>query len=459
MPDNSQMHIPELGTMAFIKDNDNRLVIHGMGFILLDEGRKLLNGRDDDMRLGILELALEDRRGRVAVGRAFFEAVILLHGLVVQILAVHDEEDLVHKGQRGRDACGLEGGQGFAGAGGMPDVAAGGDGAILLVVMGDLDAVDDALCGGDLIGPHDEKHVLGSENAVLRENVQEGMTGKEGAGEILQIRDDAIVRICPERSELKAVTGFFLFRCPGLMILDGVETGTVGIILGVDAIGDNKDLDILEETATGPEGIPLITIDLIEGFAEGNAPALELNMHKGQAVDEDRNIVAIIMAGTLGLADLILIDDLQDIVMDILLIDEENVLGHAVVPLQRLDIILLDFGSLLHDMVIRIGEGLGEKPLPFTVGKMIIIQFFQLRAKIGNEIRLRMNGQMGIALLTEHADQLLFQSVLRLVGVIGAGRRLIHGNDRVFTGLRYDAEIGHDFPPVYLRSKDRSLSR
>jgi hypothetical protein len=68
---------------------------------------------------------LQHRRGGVGVGRALLEAVVLAHGLVVQVLAVDDEQHLVDARQAARQLRGLEAGQRLAAAGGVPDVAAG----------------------------------------------------------------------------------------------------------------------------------------------------------------------------------------------------------------------------------------------------------------------------------------------------------------------------------------------
>ena len=47
------------------------------------------------MGIRILQLALQDHGAGVAVGSAFLEAVVFLHGLVVQILTVYHKEDLI----------------------------------------------------------------------------------------------------------------------------------------------------------------------------------------------------------------------------------------------------------------------------------------------------------------------------------------------------------------------------
>ena len=91
----SSMHITELTAMAFIEDDNNLLLVNLMVFVLLDEGRQLLNSCNDDMGIRVFQLLLQNSCTAVRVGSSFLETVILLHGLVVQILTVNDKEHLI----------------------------------------------------------------------------------------------------------------------------------------------------------------------------------------------------------------------------------------------------------------------------------------------------------------------------------------------------------------------------
>lgn len=152
----------------------------------------------------------------------------------------------------------------------MPNITATGHGAVFLIVIGDLDPIHDPLSCCDLVRPHDHQHILGCEDAVFGQDVQDRMPGKEGSGKVDQIRNHAVVRICPEASELKAVAGLFLLLLAGFRIFDGIEPGAVGIILGVRAVTDHKNLNILEQTGSSPEGITLIPVDLIESLPDSD---------------------------------------------------------------------------------------------------------------------------------------------------------------------------------------------
>ena len=94
--------------------------------------------RDDDL-VGVVvgEQAADEGAGvGVFLDAAFLEAVELLAGLAVEVLAVDDEEALFDVRVVLEERGGLEGGERLAAAGGVPDVAVA---AVL------LDAVDDGL--------------------------------------------------------------------------------------------------------------------------------------------------------------------------------------------------------------------------------------------------------------------------------------------------------------------------
>lgn len=90
----------------------------------------------------------------------------------------------------------------------MPDISAARDGAVLLVVVGDFDAVQNALGGDNLVGAHDQQHVFCCEHAVTGEDVQNGVLAEKGLGKVHKVGENAVIRIRPEGRKLKAVAGF-----------------------------------------------------------------------------------------------------------------------------------------------------------------------------------------------------------------------------------------------------------
>ena len=85
------MHIPELTPVALIKNDNNSLIKNAVSGVLLDKGGEFLNGGNDDLGVVVFQLTLQHSRRGVAVGSSLFKAVIFLHRLIVQILAVHDK--------------------------------------------------------------------------------------------------------------------------------------------------------------------------------------------------------------------------------------------------------------------------------------------------------------------------------------------------------------------------------
>ena len=102
------VHVTKLRTMAFVEDNDYVLLVHPMCLVLFDEDGKLLDGGDNDAGVVVLKLFLQYCRRRIGIGCPLFEAVIFLHGLIVQVLAVHHKEDFVNVGQRTGKSRGFE---------------------------------------------------------------------------------------------------------------------------------------------------------------------------------------------------------------------------------------------------------------------------------------------------------------------------------------------------------------
>ena len=60
--------------------------------------------------------------------------------------------------------------------------------------------------------------------------------------------------------------GFFATAFALAELFYMAAAGGIGIILGVSAVGDNKQLDIFIETASCPEAFPLVAVYLVKGF-------------------------------------------------------------------------------------------------------------------------------------------------------------------------------------------------
>lgn len=226
-----------------------------------------------------------------------------------------------------------------------------------------------------------------------------------------------------------------------------VEAGGVGVIFRVRAIGDDENLHELIQPAGGPEAIPLIAVNLVERLPNGHTAAFQLNVNQRQTIDQHRHIIAIIMRSALLGGDGVLMDDLQAIVMDALFVDELNVLALSAIPAKHLHIVLLNQAGLFENAGIAIRQHFIPKPRPFAVRKVVIIQLFKLRAQIGDEVCLFVDGKALIAKLAKQADELVFQLGFALVSLRALGLRRIFGDNGTFVALRNDIKVAHGLPP------------
>ena len=66
----------------------------------------------------------------------------------------------------------------------MPNKATGGNTAVFFIIVGNLHPIQNALGSSDLVGTHDHKNVFGGKDAITGDDVQQGMLGKKGLGEV-----------------------------------------------------------------------------------------------------------------------------------------------------------------------------------------------------------------------------------------------------------------------------------
>ena len=89
------VHVAELGAVALVEDQHDVPVVDRVALVLLDEPGELLDRGDDDPRGRCPPAASSARASTCSSCGALLEAVVLAHGLVVEVLAVDDEQDLV----------------------------------------------------------------------------------------------------------------------------------------------------------------------------------------------------------------------------------------------------------------------------------------------------------------------------------------------------------------------------
>ena len=327
--------------------------------VLPDEIRQLLDRRHHNARSIVRKLPRKHRRRSVPVRRPLLEAVIFLHRLVVEILAVDHEQHLVNLRHCRGELRRLERGQRLARARRMPDVAAALNAPPHLVIGRNLDAAENPLRRRNLIRAHEHEHFFRRENAVPREERKQCMPREKCPPEVHEVGNQPIARIRPVGRELKTVARLFACLAPRrIQLADMARTRCIGIILRIRPIRDHKNLDILVQSRARPETVPLIATNLVERLTDLHAAPLQLQMHERQPVHEDRHIIAVrvcrrILPRVRTTRHRILIDDLQSVVMDVLLVNQTYILRRAIVTFQILDIVRLDAARLLRNPVTR----------------------------------------------------------------------------------------------------------
>lgn len=383
--------------------------------IPFDEDAELLNGGDDDSGFRVAKLFGENSDRGISVGCAFLKAVVLADCLIVEVLSVDNKEDLVDVGKLCCQLGRLEGSERLAGSGRMPDIAATIDGTGLLVVVSDLYLLKDAFCSRNLVGAHHKQQLFRGEHAEAGKDVEQSVLAEKRRSKINQVSDDVAAGICPVRGELEAVAGLLaLALSRGRELPDMRITRGIGIVLCMGSVGNNKDFHVLVQPGGCPETVALVAVDLIEGFTDGNAPALQFHMNQGKAVDKDGHIVAcFVHPASLN----VLIDNLKAVVVYILPVKERNVLCQAIVTPDGKNALLLDKRGLLFYAQLFTRKLGFEKRSPFSVGEGIVVQRLKLLAQVGNQLGFAVNGQVFVPLFCQLPDEGLFQVGLALVGV------------------------------------------
>ncbi len=95
--------------------------------------------------------------------------------------------------------------------------------------------------------------------------------------------------------------------------LVGVEGEVAGVVVrevvGAVAIADDEELDEAEERLrVAVAGVVLVVDDLLHGPAGADAEGLQLDLHGGDAVDQEKDVVAVV--AVVGV-DAELVDDLE----------------------------------------------------------------------------------------------------------------------------------------------------
>ena len=382
------VHVAELRAVALVEDEHHVLAVHVVPRVFAQHGVELLNRGHVDPLGRVGEVLLEDGARRGAIDGALLELLVLAHGLVVQVLAVHHEQHLVHALHGTRELRALEAREGLARARRVPDVTSRGERAQKASVrLADEDAREDGLGRRDLVRPHDHEVAVHREHAVPGEDVEQRPLGEERPSEVLQVADEPVRGVGPVARELERAR----LAPPRVGVRVGPlahvrRSGRVAVVLGQRAVGDHEELHPFEKATPRPERLAAVAVDLVERLAQGPAATLELDVDEGQAVHEHGHVVAVVVRAAAGN---VLVDDLNLVAVDVGLVDDIDVLGRTVRASEGIAVVALELLGLLGHAVGCVREVAGEERVPLVVGEGDAVQLFQAGADVGDELVLR----------------------------------------------------------------------
>ena len=127
------------------------------------------------------------------------------------------------------------------------------------------------------------------------------------------------------------------------------------------------------------EAFLAIAVYLIEGFTNGHATFLQLDLYHGQAIDQNCNVIAVGMGAVLFK----LLDHLQFVARHVLLIDQIDVLDAPVVKNEVINVVIVDLAGLIDNAVAGPVQICVIKSLPFIIRERDNVQRFHLHPHIG----------------------------------------------------------------------------
>jgi len=262
----------------------------------------------------------------------------------------------------------------------VPDVA---------VSVSALDGVDDGFGRIHLVRPEDHELFQCVEHDVAPDHFGQMRRGQERFAEGRKVRDGAVLTVSP-------IVG----------LLEGILAAVVGIVLGIDAVAHNQQLREPIQTFVGVEGVLLVAVDLVEGFLHLQAAPLELDLYDGDAVGQNRHVVAVLVAAFL-----------IDLVGDLPLV------GRCVVAVKKLDVVR---GAVVSVEAEAVAQRLGlleeialaqvvQDLLEFPVGVAVAVEGFELGLEVEEEVSAIGNAGQCKPLPNELLDEVVFQLGFALV--------------------------------------------
>ena len=84
--------------------------------------------------------------------------------------------------------------------------------------------------------------------------------------------------------------------------------------------------------------------------------------------------------------------------MDAPLVDQQHILGGAVVPAKQLHVVFVDAYRLFGNVVVFPGNAGGEESVSFGIRELKAVQQFQLGSQVADQVGLRTDRQVLVGL-------------------------------------------------------------
>ena len=307
----------------------------------------------------------------------------------------------------------------------MPNIAAPLGFTPLLHLTGAVDFPQNAFCGRDLVGAHNQQGVVHVKHGIAQQHAEQGIFLEKSGGKVLQVFDQTVVGLCPVHGEVKAVF---------------VAPGGIGEVAGIRAVGDDKDLQIFEQGMLAVEALLAVTMHLIEGLADGHAAFFKLYLHQGQAVDQDGHVITVgVRPGLFKL-----VDDLYRVAGNVLFVKEANILDVAVVKNKVIDVIVMNLAGFVHKTVAGLVQPGFHKAFPLAIRKLHGVQDLQLRAHVGQQFFRRVEARsVLVALILQILNKLPLQVAFSLVAFNSLPVAYIRIENDEVVGFGYGLEVVH----------------
>lgn len=368
------VHLAELAAMALVDDEHDLLVairVHQrLVSLALDGVRHLLDRRHDEFAVVLLQLP-DQHGGRVgAVHAVLLERVVLVHGLVVQILAVDQEDDLVDARLVTQELRQLERRQRLARTRAREDIA---------VLVGIQHTALRGLHRVDLIRAHDHQNGLrGLDDHVLVQHLRDGRAAQELRREFVQLVDARVLVVRPEEHE----------ALQNRVVRAAVHLVLIAEVLRLHGVRHHEQLQVAEQAL---ERELAVAVNLVDCLVDLDAGALQLNLHHRKAVDENRHVIAVFV-DDIVLVRLVhrdLMRHLIDVAVDVGA-EEIQIYGLPVVQLQHV-LVAQDLRGLVDAVVVDVDHhapelGVREGRLALRLGQLLGVERRELPAKVGHDI-------------------------------------------------------------------------